>query len=185
MKNPFLTGENIYLSPLTKEDISKDYINWLNDSEVCRDNSHATFPNTYSRTLSYLESVEKSKTEIVFAIRWIKNDTHIGNISVQNINWINRSAEIAIIIGNKKYWNKGAGSEAYRLVIDYSFLTLNLNRLSSGQTVTNTGMINVCEKSGMKKEGILREALYKNGKYTDAVIYSILLKDYIKKESRK
>lgn len=185
MKNPFLTGENIYLSPLTKEDISEDYISWLNDKEVCRDNSHATFPNTYSKTLSYLESVEKSKTEIVFAIRWIKNDTHIGNISVQNINWINRSAEIAIIIGNKKYWNKGAGSESYRLVIEYSFLTLNMNRLSSGQTVTNTGMINVCEKNGMKKEGILREALYKNGKYIDAVIYSILLKDYIKKESRK
>lgn len=71
MKNPFLKGEIIYLSPLTKEDISADYINWLNDSEVCRDNSHATFPNTYSKTLSYLESVEGSKNEIVFAIRWI------------------------------------------------------------------------------------------------------------------
>ncbi len=185
MKNPFLKGEIIYLSPLTKEDISADYINWLNDSEVCRDNSHATFPNTYSKTLSYLESVEGSKNEIVFAIRWIKNDIHIGNISVQNINWISRSAEIAIIIGNKKYWNKGVGSEAYRLVIEYSFQTLNLNRLSSGQTVSNRGMINVCEKSGMKKEGTQREALYKNGKYIDAVVYSILSKDFRKKANTK
>jgi len=181
MKNPFLKGEKIYLSPLTKDDISAEYINWLNDSEVCKDNSHATFPNTYSKTLTYLESIEKSSSEIVFAIRWEKNDVHIGNISIQNINWINRSAEIAILIGNKKYWNKGVGSEAYKLVIGYGFRTLNLNRLSSGQTVTNKGMISVCEKNGMRKEGTLREVLYKNGEYTDAVIYSILLKDLRKK----
>lgn len=181
MKNPFLTGEKIYLSPLTKEDISAEYISWLNDSEVCKDNSHATFPNTHSKTLSYLESIEDSRSEIVFAIRWKKNDVHIGNISLQKINWINRSAEIAIIIGNKKYWNKGVGSEAYKLVIGYGFRTLNLNRLSSGQTVTNKGMISVCEKNGMRKEGIIREVLYKNGEYTDAVIYSILLKDLRKK----
>ncbi len=181
MKNPFLTGEKIYLSPLTKEDISTEYISWLNDSEVCKDNSHATFPNTHSKTLSYLESIEKSRSEIVFAIRWKKNDVHIGNVSLQNINWINRSAEIAIIIGNKKYWNKGVGSESYKLVIGYGFRTLNLNRLSSGQTVTNKGMISVCEKNGMRKEGTLREVLYKNGEYTDAIIYSILLKDLRKK----
>lgn len=185
MKNPFLKGDKIYLSPLTKEDISDEYISWLNDSEVCRDNSHATFPNTYARTLSYLESVEKSKNDIVFAVRWIKNDVHIGNISVQNINWINRSAEIAIIIGDKKYWNKGVGSEAYKLLIEYSFQTLNLNRLSSGQTITNKGMISVCEKNGMKKEGLQREALYKNGEYIDAVVYSVLLKDYRKKVKSK
>ena len=185
MKNPFLKGEKIYLSPLTKDDISEDYISWLNDSEVCRDNSHATFPNTYSKTLYYLESIEKSNKEIVFAIRWKKNDIHIGNISVQNINWINRSAEIAIIIGNKHYWNKGVGSEAYKLVIEYSFQTLNLNRLSSGQTVTNIGMLSVCEKNGMRKEGTFREALYKNGEYIDAVVYSILSKDFRKKANTK
>ena len=180
----FFESKEFFKSSIS-EDISADYISWLNDNEVCRDNSHATFPNTYSKTLSYLESVEKSRNEIVFAIKWKKNDVHIGNISIQNINWINRSAEIAIIIGNKNYWNKGVGSEAYKLIIVYGFQTLNLNRLSSGQTVTNKGMISVCEKNGMKKEGTLREVLYKNGEYIDAVVYSILSKDFRKKANIK
>ncbi|MEO8209876.1 MAG: GNAT family protein [bacterium] len=181
MKNPFLINQNIYLSPLTKDDISEDYIGWLNDNEVCKGNSHGTFPNNYSKTLAYIESIENSKTEIVFAIRWKKNDDHIGNISLQNINWINRSGEIAILIGNKNYWNKGVGSKAYKLLIDYGFNTLNLNRISSGLAITNDGMIKVCEKNRMKKEGLIREALYKDGRYIDAAIYSILLKDYKKK----
>lgn len=182
MKNPFLTGEKIYLSPLSKDDISDEYISWLNDSEVCSENSHAVYPNTYEATLAYVESAGKNKTEIIFAIKWKKNDKHIGNISVQKIDPVNRSAETAIIIGDKKYWNKGVGSEAYGLIINYGFNTLNLNRISSGQTITNKGMINVCEKNGMKKEGILREVLFKNGKYTDAVIYSVLAKEYLKKK---
>jgi len=185
LKNPFLTGEKIYLSPLTKEDISQDYVSWLNDIEVCVHNSHATFPNTIAKTLSYIESIERSKTDIVFAIRWKKNNDHIGNISLQNINWINRSGEIAILIGKKNYWNKGVGSEAYKLLIDYGFNTLNLNRISSGLMITNNGMIKICEKNQMKKEGLMREFLYKNGRYIDAIIYSILLKDYKKKNKEK
>lgn len=184
MKNPFLTGVNIYLSPLSKNDISDKYIDWLNDKEVCRDNSHSTFPNTKSKTLAYIKSLENSKDEIAFAIRWKKNDIHIGNIAIKKIDRINRSAELAIIIGDKNYWNKGAGSEAYRLMIDYGFNTLNLNRLSSGQTVKNTGMINICKKMGMKKEGHIREVLFKNGEYLDAVIYSIIKKDIKNKNKR-
>ncbi|MEO8447948.1 MAG: GNAT family protein [bacterium] len=185
MKNPFLAGDKIYLSPISREDISEEYVSWLNDKEVCSENSHATFPNTYSKTLAYIKSVENSSTDIVFAIRSKKNDDHIGNISLQNINRINRSGEVAILIGNKNYWNKGIGSEAYKLIIEYGFNTLNLNRIASGQTLTNKGMISVCEKSGMKKEGILREVMFKNGRYLDAVIYSILLKDYRKNKINK
>lgn len=180
MTNPFLTGEKIYLAPLSKKDISDIYISWLNDKEVCKDNSHATFPNTRAKTLAYIKSLENSKEEIAFAIRWIENDIHIGNIAIKKIDRINRSAELAIIIGDKNYWNKGVGSEAYKLMIDYGFNTLNLNRISSGQTAGNTGMIKVCEKMGMKKEGTLREVLFKNGEYLDAVIYSILKKNYKK-----
>ncbi|MBK8982279.1 MAG: hypothetical protein IPM38_08140 [Ignavibacteria bacterium] len=70
MINPFLTGNKIYLSPLSKADISEKYISWLNDKEICRDNSHATFPNTRSKTIAYIENLEKSKDEVAFAIRW-------------------------------------------------------------------------------------------------------------------
>lgn len=178
MINPFLTGKKIYLSPLSKNDITEKYINWLNDKEVCKDNSHATFPNTRSKTFAYIDSLEKSRDEVAFAIRWKKNDEHIGNAAIQKIDRVNRSAELAILIGDKNYWGKGIASEVYEMLIEYGFNTLNLNRISSGQTLDNIGMLKVCEKSGMKKEGVLRQVMYKNGKYLDAGIYSILKKDF-------
>lgn len=178
MKNPFLTGKDLYLSPLTKEDITEEYIGWLNDPETNAGNSHATFPNTYTKTLSYIESIQNSKSEIVLAIKMKKGNVHIGNVSLQNINWVNRSGEIAMIIGNKKNRSKGVGTEVMALIIDYAFNTLNLNRISCGTPSTNTGGIRICENNNMKKEGVQREVLYKNGEYLDSVLFAILKKDH-------
>lgn len=184
VNNPFLKGKNIYLSPLTESDITDDYVSWLNDEEVCRDNSHATFPNTREKTLAYVESVSRSNREVVLAIRWRKSGKHIGNIALQRINWVNRSAELAIIIGDKSFWGKGVGTEAYNLMIGYAFERLNLNRISSGQTLQNKAMISVCIKCGMKKEGVSRETMFKEGKYLDTVTYSILAGEYKKSKNK-
>lgn len=185
MKNPFLTGKNIYLSPLNEAEVTDEYVSWLNDCEVCRDNSHAVFPNTKELTLQYVRSVASSGKEVVMAIKWKKNNRHIGNISLQKINWVNRSAELAIIIGDKNYWNKGVGTEAYELMIGYAFERLNLNRVSSGQTLRNKGMISVCRKCGMSEEGVSRETMFKEGEYLDTVAYAILAKDYWIKKNKK
>ena len=178
MINPFLVGRTIYLSPLSRDDISERYIGWLNDPEVCRDNSHATFPNTLEKATAYVDSVQARDTELAFAVRLVANDEHVGNVALNRISWVHRSAELAILIGEKEAWNKGVGSEAYQLLIQHGFDVLNLNRIASIQTARNTGMVKVCEKNGMQKEGILRQLLFKNGEYVDGVIYSILRQDY-------
>lgn len=193
MKNPFLVGDKIYLSALTKDDITDRYINWLNDKETTSRNSHGSFPYTFNKASAYIESSEKSNTMIVFAVRLKSNDLHIGNISLSNINWISRSAEIALLIGDKKYRSKGVGTEMMRLVLEYGFDTLNLNRIYGGAPVEHEGAVGICINNRMTKEGYFREVLYKNGKYLDALFYAMLRKDYekmkneigVKKDSAK
>lgn len=169
-----LVGHVIYLTPLSMDDISEKYVEWLNDPVVCRDNSHGSVRNTLARTTDYVESVQNSETTMAFAIRLKSSAEHVGNVSLQKIDRGNESAELAILIGEKAAWGLGVGTDAYRLLIDYGFNELNLNRICSGQTTRNSAMIRVCEKVGMKKEGVLRQAMVKNGEYLDVVIYAIL-----------
>ena len=178
MINPFLIGQQIYLSPISVTDIGEKYIAWLNDREVCKDNAHATFPNNETKAKAYVESIQKSQTDLVFAIRDKTTDEHVGNVSLQGINWVNKSAELAILIGEKSAWGKGLGSECYLLLLDYAFNTLNLNRVSSGQTSRNIGMIKICTKAGMKKEGVLRAVLFKDDEYLDVEVYAILKSEH-------
>lgn len=173
-EEPKLSGKNIYLEGLSNKHVSEKYAGWLNDKEVCRENSHGRGDNTIEATRKYVESVDRSDTIAAFAIITKKEGIHVGNISLQNISWSNNSGEIAILIGEKSFWGKGISTEAYRLIIDYGFNALGLHRLYSGMTVRNKAMIKVAENAGMSKEGISKDAFLKEGIYMDIVHYAII-----------
>jgi len=174
MDNIFLEGTLVNLKPLTKDDITDKYINWLNDEKVCAFNSHHRFPNTGERTLSYVESVNNSSNSLVLSIWDKKKNTHIGNVSIQNINYIDSKAEFAILIGELDDHSKGVGYDASKLIINHAFNSLNLHRIYCGTSSKNIGMQKLAKKIGMKEEGTLEDGLFKDGKYESVILYGLL-----------
>lgn len=174
-----IPGPTVSLSPLSQKLVSKNYLRWLNDPEINRYNSHAVFPYTEDQLIEYVKGI-KSKDKVVLAIIDNQTTKHIGNISLQNIDWVTRSAEFAILIGDKNFWNKGIGLEAGKLIVDYGFTRLNLNRIHCGTSSENIGMQKLALKLGMKPEGVRRQAMYKNGKYADVLEYGFLKENYEK-----
>lgn len=177
-KHIFLQGKLVYLRALEENDLKGNYFQWLNDEEVCKYNSHAVFPNTESGMRAFLESQHKSNDKVVLAIIDAKTDLHIGNISLQNIDWVSRSAEYAILVGEKQYWGKGYSTEASLLLCDYGFTRLDLNRIYCGTSEMNIGMQKLAAKMKMKKEGIRRKAIFKNGNYYDLIEFGVLKEEF-------
>jgi len=176
MSVKFIDGQSIYLRPLEKEDLKGNYSLWLNDPKINELNSHCRFVKTQNELNNYIESVSSSKSELVLAVVYKQNDLHVGNISLQSINWLNRDAEIAFILGEVDYWGKGIMYEAGKLLLSHAFKKLNLHRIHCGTSINNLGMIRLAKKLGMKQEGIRREALFNNGKYFDIVEFGIINK---------
>jgi len=183
MHKPFLIGNKIYLREIEPADLNENYQQWFNDEEVCQFNSHHRFPNYKQDMDNYYNTIIKSKNNLILAIILKKTDKHIGNISLQSIDFINRSAEFAIIIGDKSSWGKGVGGEAVDLVINHGFGQLNLNRIYCGTSRENIGMQRLAEKFGFKKEGIFRQAFFKNDQYHDTIIYG-LTRDRYEREKK-
>ena len=181
MKPPFVAGKTINLRPLEESDVNGPYAHWLNNPEVCRFNSHARFPTPPTDLLKYIKSSKVNSSLLVFAICHKRTGRHLGNISLQNINYIDRSAEIAVIIGEKRYWHKGIGSEAWGLVLQYGFKVLNLHRLYCGLAAGNTAMLKLAQKFSMKLEGRRRQAFFKNGQYDDILEFGILKDEHAPK----
>jgi ribosomal-protein-alanine N-acetyltransferase len=175
-KDLFINGEKIYLRALKEADIEGNYRFWLNDPEVVRYNSHGRFPHTPEKLLHYIKSVLPSDTDLVLAVIEKESGRHIGNISLQKINWIDRNAEIAFLLGEKNFQGRGIMSEAGRLMIRHGFNALNLHRIYCSTSSENTGMRKLAEKLGLLAEGLRKEAIFKNGKYSDIVEYGILNK---------
>jgi len=183
MKNKcFLEGDVIYLRPLLETDISEEYISWLNDGEVCRYNSHHVFPYNKFKAEEYLKNIYLSNDKLVLAIIDKKTEKHIGNISLQQINLLNGSAEFAILFGDKDYWGKGISKEASLLIMKHGFFELNLHRIFCGTAAENIPMQKLALFLGMSEEGRRKEAQFKNGKYNDIIEYGILKDDFINKQ---
>lgn len=174
MKNPFLVGEKVYLRVITQDDLNANYREWFNDEEVCRYNSHHRFPNYDENMREYYERVIKSRGNLVLAICDKKADRHIGNVALENIDTLNRSAEFAILIGDKNSWGKGMGKEAAKLVVRHGLRELNLHRVYCGTSEDNMAMQKLALALGFKEEGRTRDALFKSGSFKNVIYYSLL-----------
>jgi len=124
---------------------------------------------------AWYENYLKSRnTTIRLAIIDTRNSSLIGTVQLTDIHPINRSAEFSIMIGDKEYWSKGAGYFSTNSIITHGFENLNLHRIYLTVLENNERAIRLYEKAGFKKEGILRESIYKNGSFSNLIQMSIL-----------
>ncbi|MGB0788684.1 MAG: GNAT family N-acetyltransferase [Marinirhabdus sp.] len=78
---------------------------------------------------------------------------------------------------HSNYWKKGYATESLKAVIDFGFDTLKLHRIEAGCAVANIASVKVLEKSGMIREGRLRQVLPLKSGWSDNFEYSILETD--------
>jgi RimJ/RimL family protein N-acetyltransferase len=171
-----ITGRNVRLRAIEREDIPR-FVRWLNDREVTQ---YLLINSPLSKAMEekwFDHQVEIPPTQgQVFAIETLVNDQwiHIGNCGLHNIEPVNNCAEFGILIGEKEFWNRGLGTEATRLTLKHGFEDLNLNRIFLVVYETNPRAMKAYESAGFVKEGVEREAVYKNGRYIDVYLMSIL-----------
>lgn len=181
MRQIFLEGKNIFLSPLSKEDILNDYAGWLNNQETTLFMGSGRFPLTIDALKGYIDSYNSSKDGMLLGIflkKTSRHTKHIGNITLHQIDWRNRHAEIGILIGDNKSQGKGRATEAICLISEHAFNKLNLRRICTGMVKGNEGSRRAFEKAGFKVEGMLREHFYLNGKYLDCYRMGLLKSEF-------
>ena len=180
MHTVFLEGKNIFLGPLSKEDNLDDYANWLNDQETTLFMGSGRFPISIDDLKNYIDRYSNSNDGMLLGIFLKKPLKHIGNITLHQIDWRNRHAEIGIFIGDKKARGKGYAAEAINLIANHAFSKLNLRKLCTGLINGNDASNKVFEKVGFKVEGVLKEHFYLNGEYLDCYRLGLLRKEYLK-----
>lgn len=165
-----------YVRPLREDDIEGPYCSWFEDQDVCRFNSHGKLFKNKESFRKYIEQSNAS-TRVVWAMCH-KDDNHIGNISLQNISWIDRTAELAIILGDRRHWGKGVARLAAIELLRHGFNKLNLERIYCGTAETNGGMKALAASLGMTLEGTQRGHLYLEGERVNCLLYGVMKSEY-------
>lgn len=172
----FLTGPRVRLRALSAADVDGPYLTWFNDGEVSRLNSHHVFPYTRDAALAWVAALPGRRDALVLAIEF--EGRHVGNISLQDIHAVGRSAELAIVLGDRTVWGQGIGLEAAQLVVAHGFSELNLHRIACGTVEANVGMRRIAERLGMTQEGVRRQAVWTDGAYHDVIEFGLLAEEF-------
>jgi len=176
----FLDGDKLFLRPLEKKDINRKYLSWMNDRDVTKYLELRVFPSTLEDLQRFYKDTRNPKTDVLLAIVDKATNGHIGNIKLGHIDWINRYGELSIMLGDKKYWGKGYGYDACRLMIEYAFKNLNLNKVILCVYAQHTAAIKIYQKLGFKIEGRMTKIFNLNGKYVDSLWMGILKSEFNK-----
>jgi [ribosomal protein S5]-alanine N-acetyltransferase len=176
MQNAYLIGEKVYLRPFEKED-ARFAAPWFNDPEVTR-TILIYRPVSVKFEEEFLEKLNQSEHDLVLGIAIKATDKLIGGTGFHQIDFRSRHTAFGITIGDKAEWGKGYGTQATRLMVNHAFKSLNLHRVWLHVYEFNERAIRIYESVGFKREGVLRQECFREGRYWNTIVMGILREEW-------
>lgn len=170
-----LSGKKVYLTTVEEENLEQ-MRKWRNEPGLRR---YFREYREISRTMQkkWFEKINNDNNQVNFEIHDTSNGKIIGHCGLYYINWVSRTGEFGIYIGDKEYRSGGYGSDTLRTLVKYGFEDLNLNRIWC-EVYDNNSSIEVYKHLGFKMEGTLRQNYYNEGRYWDSYVLGMLKSEY-------
>jgi len=167
-----LSDDLIYLRKLESTDLDQTWT-WINDPGVYL-KIGSQVPISKSAQQKWFERVDQSSDKIILAICLKEGDVHVGNVSLDSIENRHRTARLSIFVGDTAQRGKSIGTRAIKLLANYAFSFLNLNRIWCKATDGDEQIVRFYENLGFKQEGVMRQHEFIDGKYVDKMIFGLL-----------
>lgn len=170
-----LTGKIVKLRAIELADA--DFLrSMINSQGIEAMTTGSCFPVSDEKQMEWIRNRDEQK-DLKLMIQIIGGET-IGMVSVESIDWKNRTAGASIKIGTIDGRVENDAYEACLLTLHYCFHELNLHSVTSELLSNNHLSKKLNKKCGFVEEGILRERIYKKGRYHDVVRLSILRSEF-------
>ncbi len=171
--------KTVYFRAFEEEDANLIY-QWMNDDELKK------LSTGLNRRICREEAAEWVKArmrhnpyQVFWAICAKDTDKMIGYACLSDIHYINSSANFSgVLIGDKNYQDGMAWIETYIFIYEYAFERLKLNRLYGSAIDEHKTTMAMRKAMFNTTEGVMRQAAFKNGRYYDVSMSSILRDEY-------
>jgi diamine N-acetyltransferase len=176
-----IRGEKVLLRAIGRGDL-ETLRSYVNDPEVMHfSNVYRPIPDIQQER--WFEAMTKSDSNVWFAITTSQDEKLLGTCCLVEMDWVSRSAEFRIRIGDKSAWGTGVGTDASRCLLRYAFADLNLERIWLRVFASNERAIRLYQKLGFQVEGRLRRAAVVGGVVEDVILMGLLREEWQAKAS--
>lgn len=177
-----LTSKRLVLKNSTFSDC-ENFMKWQSSPDVTK---YFTMNDetTYEEVVTDFVLDSNDPTKLLFTIFLKQEDENlpIGRLILTRINRKDDSLDLTrIYIADKSLRNMGIGEEALRLILEYAFINLHMERITVDHVEGNDRAAHLYHKLGFQDEGVMRHSGKKNGKYIDLYLMSMLRSEYYDK----
>jgi RimJ/RimL family protein N-acetyltransferase len=176
-----LVGKCVTLSPVEREHLGL-LKRWRNDPEI-RGRSFPSQPATDLGQEVWYERMINGNRDVFFIVRYTENlragvaAPLVGYGAISEVDWRRRRAVASVILGEKKYWGKGLGTEVLALLFAYAFCEMGLHKVCLHAYSDNERSIRMC-KHFAPVEGQLRSHEFRDGKWQDVTVMGLTEERY-------
>jgi UDP-4-amino-4,6-dideoxy-N-acetyl-beta-L-altrosamine N-acetyltransferase len=164
----------IQLKKITKSDL-KLLIEWRNSNKIFLYNTQYFLLNLKMQ-MEWFNSLQNDSSRKMFMI--LHENVKIGICGLIDIDYKNKNANIAIIIGKTQLHTKGLGTMALSNLLNYGFKELGLHRIGADVIEYNKSSIRLFEKSKFKIDAVQRDVIWRNNRWWNMYSMSILKDDF-------
>ncbi len=147
-----LNTKHLLIRPFKTSDITEAYLSWLNDPEVTRFSNQRFREHNAKSCIAYQKSFQDS-VNCFLSIIHLKDAVPVGTMTVYRTP-VHGTADMGIMLGNRRYWRRGLGLEAWSAVLTRLLHEEGMRKVTGGTTRPNTGMVKIMEQSGMTLEAV-------------------------------
>jgi RimJ/RimL family protein N-acetyltransferase len=175
----FIKGVNVDLCLPSRQFAEKStWYKWFNNDKTTRYLEQGIFPNTSERQGDFFSNLHSSNERVSLVIS--DKEKYIGTISLSFIDLFKRTADIAMLIGEKSNSDNSdlIALEAMALMTDYGLMKVGLKKISAGQHENLFKWQQKLELLGYRLEGFKQLGFLKANEEADSVIIGCNYKDY-------
>ena len=166
------------LRPVRAAD-AKITVQWRNDPDVRDFALGYRYPVTLAMERKwYAQALTSDGKDAHFAVEDVVDGRLVGIVSLVQIDLISKNACFGIVMGDKKRQGRGIGTDATRVVVQYGFDMLNLNRIYLLVPAYNARAKSVYRKIGFVREGVMRRHVFMNGRYHDVEVMGLMAREF-------
>lgn len=173
-----MKSNRVYLRALEPSDY-KTSIKWRRDDEIWSMLGGTKYFVSEAYEKQWVEKTIFDSKDIKLAICLVESNRYIGNVYMTNIDMQKQSCHSHILIGEKDCWGKGYAREALQILCNYMFMERNIHRIQAIVLESNKASLKMHQKCGYKIDGLMRDSCFKDGKFQNQYILSLLKNDII------
>ena len=172
-------GKDIRFGPIDYEKDPEVESKWTHDSDFMRmyesDPARPMSAAMVKKEYEKLEKeIEEEKNMYFFAVRAKADERLIGKAMIHRVEWVNGNCSLRFGIGSPDDRRKGYGSQTLQMLLRFAFAELNMFRVSAHVSEYNEATIIMLQKFGFVEEVRRRQALDRDGRRWDLLIFGLL-----------